>query len=55
MCQQVFLEIAILFAGIVALCASESFLTRMRENVCLKVASSFAGIVALSAFERIFP
>ena len=39
----------------IALCALESFLTRMRENVLLEVATFFAGIVALSAFERILP
>ena len=55
MSEHVRLEVTRLFAGIVALCALECFLTRMCENVLLEVASVFAGIVALSAFERILP
>ena len=53
--EQVLLEVASLFAGIVALCALESFLTRMRENVLLEIANLFARIIALSAAERIVP
>ena len=53
--EQVLLEIISLFAGIVALPAFESFLTRMREHVFLEVVSSVAGIVALNAFERFLP
>ena len=53
--EQVALGAAGSFAGIIALCALESFLTRMCENVLLEVASFFAGIIALSAFKRILP
>ena len=53
--EQVPLEVASLFAEIIALSAFESTLTRMRENVALEGGSIFAGIVALSAFERILP
>ena len=53
--EQVALEVAGSFAGIIALCALESFLTRMRENVLLEGESLFARIVALYAFERLLP
>ena len=53
--ENVALEVASFFAGIVALCALECFFARMCENVSLEVASFFAGMIALSAFERIFP
>ena len=53
--EHVVIEVAGSFARIVALCALESFLTRMRENVPLEIASLFAGTIALSAFERILP
>ena len=53
--EHVVLEVARLFAGIVALCALECFLTRMCENVFLEVVSFFEGIVTLPAFERIHP
>ena len=53
--EHVPLEVASLFAGIVALSAFERFLSRMRENMVLETATLFAGIVALSAFERILP
>ena len=53
--EQVALEVASCFAGIIALPAFERFLSRMRENMALEIANLFAGIVALSAFERILP
>ena len=55
MSEHVALELVSFFAGMIALCALECLLTRMRENVLLEVVSFFAGIVALSAFERILP
>ena len=51
--EHVALEDGSLVAGIVALCALESLLTRMRENVLLEITRMFARIIALSAFERI--
>ena len=55
--EHMFLEIATLLAGIVALCTItfESFVTGMREDVLLEIASLFTKIVALSAFEGILP
>ena len=53
--EQVPLEVASIFAGIIALSAFERLLTRMRENVALEVGSLFARIVALSAFKWIHP
>ena len=53
--EHVVIEVAGSFARIVALCALESFLTRMGENVLLEIATVIARIIALSAFERILP
>ena len=49
--EQVGLEMGSLVARMVALCALESFFTRMRERVALEVAGSFAGIIALCALK----
>ena len=49
--EQVRLEMASLFAGIVALCALEFFFTRMCENVLLEGGFSGTRIVALCTVE----
>ena len=49
--EKVALELASFFTGMIALCALESFLTRMREHVLFEIATLLAGIVALCTFE----